>query len=85
MFYPYQLEWMEGAGLVQVRHLLAGKTFYVPPSIDFIPLIYPPLYFYASAIITKLIGLGFGALRFLFFIVSFMRDDYLSSGQRKDK
>jgi len=68
--YPYQLEWMEGAGLVQVSRLLAGKAFYVPPSIDFVPLIYPPLYFYASAIIAKLIGLGFGALRLVSFLSS---------------
>ena len=70
MSYPYQLEWMEGAGLVQVSRLLAGKAFYVPPSIDFVPLIYPPLYFYASAIIAKLIGLGFGALRLVSFLSS---------------
>ena len=70
LFYPYQLEWMEGAGLIQVSRLLAGKAFYVPPSIDFIPLIYPPLYFCASAIIAKLIGLGFGALRLVSFLSS---------------
>jgi len=63
MFYPYQLEWMEGAGLVQVSRLLAGKALYVAPSVDFVPLIYPPLYFYASAAIAKLSGLGFGVLR----------------------
>jgi 4-amino-4-deoxy-L-arabinose transferase-like glycosyltransferase len=70
LFYPYQLEWMEGAGLVQVSRLLAGKAFYFPPSIDFVPLIYPPLYFYASAIIVKLIGLGFGSLRLVSFLSS---------------
>ena len=70
IFYPYQLEWMEGAGLVQVSRLLADKAFYVPPSIDFVPLIYPPLYFYASAIIAKLIGLGFTALRLVSFLSS---------------
>ena len=70
MFYPYQLEWMEGAGLVQVNRLLAGKTLYVPPSIYFVPLIYPPLFFYASAIIAKLVGLGFGALRLVSFLSS---------------
>ena len=70
MFYPYQLEWMEGAGLVQVSRLLAGKTLYVPPSIDFVPLIYPPLYFYMSAGIAKIIGLGFGALRLVSFLSS---------------
>jgi Dolichyl-phosphate-mannose-protein mannosyltransferase len=70
MFYPYQLEWMEGAGFVQVSRLLAGKTLYIPPSIDFVPLIYPPLYFYISAGIAKIIGLGFGALRLISFLSS---------------
>jgi 4-amino-4-deoxy-L-arabinose transferase-like glycosyltransferase len=70
LFYPYQLEWMEGAGLVQVSRLLAGKALYVPPSIDFVPLIYPPLYFYISTGIAKIIGLGFGALRLVSFLSS---------------
>ena len=70
MFYPYQLEWMEGAALVQVNRLLAGKALYAPPSIDFVPLIYPPLYFYASAGIAKIIGFGFGALRLVSFLSS---------------
>ena len=70
IFYPYQLEWMEGAALVQVNRLLAGKALYVPPSIDFVPLIYPPLFFYASALIAKIIGLGFGSLRLVSFLSS---------------
>ncbi len=70
LFYPYQLEWMEGAGLVQVSRLLAGKPLYVPPSVDFVPLIYPPLYFYISAGVAKIIGLGFGALRLVSFLSS---------------
>ena len=70
LFYPYQLEWMEGAGLVQVSRMLAGQALYVPPSIDFVPLIYPPLFFYASALIAKIIGLSFGALRLVSFLSS---------------
>lgn len=72
MFYPYQLEWMEGVALVQVNRLLSGKALYVPPSIDFVPLIYPPLYFYVSAGVAKIIGLGFGALRLVSLLSSVM-------------
>jgi Dolichyl-phosphate-mannose-protein mannosyltransferase len=68
MFYPYQLEWMEGASLVQVNRLLLGEALYAPPSIDFVALIYPPLYFYLAAGLARLIGFGFGPLR----IVSFL-------------
>ncbi len=70
MFYPYQLEWMEGASLVEVNHILQGRILYLPPSVYFVPLIYPPIYFYASAGLAKLIGLGFGALRLVSFLSS---------------
>jgi 4-amino-4-deoxy-L-arabinose transferase-like glycosyltransferase len=70
MFYPYQLEWMEGASLVEVNHILQGRILYAPPSIYFVPLIYPPLYFYISAGIAKIIGFGFGALRLVTFLSS---------------
>ncbi len=70
MFYPYQLEWMEGASLIQVKRLMAGQALYTTPSINYVPLIYPPLFFYASAGIAKLIGFGFGALRFVSFLSS---------------
>ena len=70
LFYPYQLEWMEGAGLVQVSRLLAGKSLYNPPSIEYVPLIYPPLFFYTSAVAAKLIGLGFGPMRLVSFLSS---------------
>lgn len=70
MFFPYQLEWLEGASLIQVNRLIAGQPLYPPPSINYVPLIYPPLFFYASAGIAKLIGFGFGALRFVSFVSS---------------
>jgi len=42
--YPYDLEWMEG-GLLQHAHRIAdGQGIYGPPSVDFIPYLYTPLY-----------------------------------------
>jgi 4-amino-4-deoxy-L-arabinose transferase-like glycosyltransferase len=49
---------------------MSAKQLYVPPSIDFVPYIYTPLYFYASAIISKLFGVGFPALRCVSFASS---------------
>src|SRR5258708_17754631 len=63
MFYPFQLEWMEGASLVQVSRLLGGQALYVQPSVDFVPLVYPPLYFYVAAGLARVMGSGFGPLR----------------------
>ena len=42
--YGFDLEWMEGGMLVHVDRLRNGQGLYVPPSADFVPYIYPPLY-----------------------------------------
>ena len=42
--YPYDLEWMEGGMLVHVWRLREGLPLYTPPSADWIPFLYPPLY-----------------------------------------
>lgn len=68
--YPFELEWMEGAVLEQVRHVVAGHRLYVVPSIEFIPFQYPPLYFYLGAGISKIVGVGFLPLRLLSFLSS---------------
>ena len=61
--YPFELEWMEGQSLVQVDRLRAGDPLYVRPSLQFIPFIYPPLYYYLSALLSLVIGGGFLPLR----------------------
>jgi len=61
--YPYELEWMEGAMVDGVVRLLEGKQIYVQPSIEYIPFIYPPVYFYLSAAVSLLTGPGFLPLR----------------------
>jgi len=42
--YPYDLEWMEGGMLHHALRIRSGEGIYVPPSIDFIPYLYTPLY-----------------------------------------
>jgi len=54
---------MEGGSFVQVSRILAGKPLYVRPSFDFIPQIYPPVYFYISGLVSKVIGNSFLPLR----------------------
>jgi len=61
--YAYSLEWMEGTSVIQVHRILSGQLLYVEPSLDYIPLIYPPLYYYAAAIFAWLLGPGFLPLR----------------------
>lgn len=61
--YQFELEWMEGGMVDHIRWILDGNPLYVPPSIDFVPFIYTPLYFYTSAVVAKLVGVGFLAPR----------------------
>lgn len=42
--YPYDLEWMEGGLLVHAQRIRDGFGIYGPPSVDFIPYLYTPLY-----------------------------------------
>lgn len=42
--YAYDLEWMEGGMLHHALRIHNGEGIYVPPSVDFIPYLYTPLY-----------------------------------------
>jgi hypothetical protein len=61
--YPYDLEWMEGGTLEHVARVLSGQPLYVPPSLEFTPYIYPPLYYFVAAPFAKLFGLRLLSLR----------------------
>jgi hypothetical protein len=54
--YPYDLEWMEGGMLHHALRIKNGEGIYVPPSVDFIPYLYTPLY----PSLLALLGGGFG-------------------------
>lgn len=68
--YPFELELMEGGSLIQVMRILNGQKLYVRPSLDFTPYIYPPLYFYLSAAVARIVSDGFLPLRLVSFISS---------------
>lgn len=63
IFYPYQLEWMEGGEIEHIIRLLEGKCIYCPPSLDFIPYIYTPLFYYIGIPFLKIFGTGFYSIR----------------------
>jgi 4-amino-4-deoxy-L-arabinose transferase-like glycosyltransferase len=61
---------MEGACVDHVIRILSGEKLYVSPSLEFIPFMYTPLYFYLSAAVSKIIGVGFFPLRLVSFVSS---------------
>jgi hypothetical protein len=70
MRYPYELEWIEGGIVDEVRHALSGHTLYGKPSLHYIPNIYTPLYYYVAAVPAKIFGVGFFAPRLVSFLAS---------------
>jgi hypothetical protein len=58
MFYPYELEWIEGAFIDEARWISAGHFPYGPPSIHFLPTSKTPLFFYLAAGLMKVLGPG---------------------------
>ena len=47
--------------------MLDGKPIYTSPSVEFVPYLYNPLYYYLSALVAKAMGNGTSTLRFVSF------------------
>jgi hypothetical protein len=63
--YPFDLEWMEGGMLLHAKRIADGQPIYGPPSIDFVPYLYTPLYPVIVAILGKLFGISYALGRFV--------------------
>lgn len=57
--YPLDLEWMESGMLCHALRLMEGRTLYGPPSVEFIPYLYTPLYAVVLAGLGKVLGLSY--------------------------
>ena len=68
--YPFELEWLEGGAVSIVQRANAGHALYVQPSLHYVPWPYPPLYFWVSAGVAQVTGVGFLALRLVSFTAS---------------
>ena len=53
LVYPIDAEWMAGAVRDGVERVRDGKPLYEAPSARFIPFVYPPLYFWLSAVLAR--------------------------------
>jgi hypothetical protein len=54
--YPYPIDGIEPGALQEVRRVIAGRPLYVAPTLDYVPFIYGPLYFYLAAPVAALLG-----------------------------
>ena len=56
--YPYDLEWMEGGVLAQAWRLQNDLPVYQPPTVDWVPQLYPPGYSFVLATLAEVFPLG---------------------------
>jgi hypothetical protein len=68
--YPFALEHLEGNSLVEVHRILAGQPLYPAPTAGYVPDGYPPLYFFASAAVARVVGASYLALRLVSLVSS---------------
>jgi hypothetical protein len=61
--HPFELEWMEGGVLAHVQRVRDGQPIYTAPTLQFVPFIYTPLYYHVAALVSRVVGPGFFALR----------------------
>jgi glycosyltransferase involved in cell wall biosynthesis len=58
-----EYSWLESALLTDVHRILTGQSLYPAPSLEYVPLIYAPLYLYIASGVAFLLGEGYAALR----------------------
>ncbi|WP_437592405.1 glycosyltransferase family 39 protein [Sorangium sp. So ce1000] len=68
--FPFEIEWMEGGMVDEVRRVVEGQKLYVKPTVEFVPFLYAPLYFYVAAGFSKVLGVGFFSARLTSYLAS---------------
>jgi hypothetical protein len=68
--YPFALEYLEGNSLVEVHRVLAGQPLYPAPTAGYVPDGYPPLYFFVSAAVARVLGVSYLTLRLVSLVSS---------------
>ena len=61
--YPFELEWMEGGSVEHLDRIMKGEEIYTPPSLEYIPYIYTPFFYYAAVPIAQITGISLLPLR----------------------
>jgi hypothetical protein len=68
--FPFPLEITESAALEQLRRIQDGQPLYVEPTLQHVPLIYGPAYFYVSALLAVVTGSSYLPLRLVSLLAS---------------
>ena len=72
MPYQYELDWIEGGLVDHVYRMVNGLPLYCEPTVEYVPFVYTPLFFYLSTIVAFFTGVGFLPLRLVSFACSIL-------------
>jgi hypothetical protein len=65
LFWPYDLEWMEGGMVLQALRVAHGQPLYGPPTLDYVPFLYGPLYPALLATLGRAFGVSYALGRLI--------------------
>ena len=65
LHFPFDLEWVEDGNLQELLRVTRHQPLYVAPTLDYVPYLYAPLFFWLAALLAKVVGTGFAAMRLL--------------------
>jgi 4-amino-4-deoxy-L-arabinose transferase-like glycosyltransferase len=68
--YPYPIDGLEPGALQEVERVLSAQPLYVAPTLEYVPQIYGPLYFYLAAALAALSGSAQFGLRAMSLLAS---------------
>ncbi|VAW31274.1 hypothetical protein MNBD_CHLOROFLEXI01-811 [hydrothermal vent metagenome] len=68
VFYPYALDLVEEAMLMQAWRVAQGLPVFVPPNAEFVPQVYMPLFTWLGGLLLRLTGFAFWPLRLISFL-----------------
>jgi hypothetical protein len=68
--YPYELTYFEGSTVEVSGRVAAGLPLYGPPTTDYTPWPYPPLYFWLTGALARLTGVDLTTMRVVSFTAS---------------
>lgn len=68
--YPYELTYFEGSTVEVTGRVAAGLPLYGPPTTEFTPWPYPPLYFWVTGALARLTGVDLTTMRVVSFAAS---------------
>ena len=67
ILYPYDIDFIEDGMLMQSLRAASGQPVYAPPSVEFTPHVYMPLYMWLGGLLFKFTGPSYVPLRLLSF------------------